>query len=305
MENAETALREARKRRITMEGYSVFNDGNYVYIPVGDSDVADFPVVDVEGRRNRRPETPQRTSGSFDVIGEIAIIKARDLDKAHRIASAIMARKGSIKSVYMDTGISGEYRLRNLVLVSGPEMRSTIHRENGVVLKVDLEKVYFSPRLATERLLLSGRVKDGERILDMFCGVGPFAITIARKRSAEIMAVDKNPSAIELLEENIRMNRLKGHITAAACDALSYAGKLSGMDRIIMNLPESSGEFLGAAIGAARKGGVINYYENLEVGNLGKRMREIMDLGLEIKAKREVHSLSRSERMYSLELIVS
>ena len=46
-------------------------------------------------------------------------------------------------------------------------------------------------------------VNEGEKILDMFCGIGPFPIVIAREKDVEITAVDINESAIKYLDENI------------------------------------------------------------------------------------------------------
>ena len=302
-ERASEVIRKVREKGLQARNYGVFNDGTYVYVPLeGEGSIWDSEVVDIEGRPEKRGETPVRVSGSFDAIGTIAVIKARDMEKASAMADSILKGGSGIRSVYMDTGISGEYRLRNLILVAGEENRTSLYRENGVTLKVDLEKVYFSPRLATERMILSKHVAEDEKILDMFCGVGPFSIVIARKQKCNIVALDKNPFAIELLRENIAMNRLAGTVIPVCGDASEYVKSISGMDRVIMNLPENSGSFLSLASGAVRRGGLINYYENLDVTSLEQRMEEIVGMGLEIVSKREVHTLSRTESMYSLEL---
>ena len=75
--------------------------------------------------------------------------------------------------------------------------------------KLDVKKVYFSPRLATERKRVADLVSDGEEILDMFAGVGPFPFVIAKEKSVDITAVDINEVAIQYLNENIKINKVK------------------------------------------------------------------------------------------------
>lgn len=56
------------------------------------------------------------------------------------------------------------------------------------------------------------QVADGERVLDMFAGIGPFSITIARYRRCSVTAVDINSDAIGLMRRNIEANRLLGRV---------------------------------------------------------------------------------------------
>ncbi|MCL4328573.1 MAG: class I SAM-dependent methyltransferase family protein [Candidatus Thermoplasmatota archaeon] len=301
--SANSVMASARRHGQRLMDFSVFSEGDFVYIPVkDDAQIEGIESVRTKGKQRESLARPQKVSGSFDAIGSIAIIKTKDRDSALRLAKSILEDNRGIRSVYMDTGISGEYRLRNLLLVSGEENRRAIHRENGVEMIVDLETVYFSPRLATERLLLSKKVKDGEKILDMFCGVGPFSLTIAKYHSCEVSAIDKNPTAIQLLNENIKHNRLIGTIHPILGDAAAVVPGMKGFDRILMNLPESSGDYLQLASSALKEGGLINYYENMKVENLEERMESMREEGFDLVSKRQVHSLSKTEFMFSLEL---
>ena len=75
-----------------------------------------------------------------------------------------------------------------------------------------MRKVYFSPRLATEREKITNQVNNGETIIDMFTGVGPFSIAIAHNKKVEIYAIDINPDAIHYLGKNIILNKIQGKI---------------------------------------------------------------------------------------------
>ena len=87
-------------------------------------------------------------------------------------------------------------------------------------MKLDVKNVYFSPRLATERKRVQELTNDGEEILDMFAGIGPFPIVIAKEKNVNITAVDINEHAIKYLNENIKLNKLapNAHITAICGD---------------------------------------------------------------------------------------
>jgi len=56
--------------------------------------------------------------------------------------------------------------------------------------------------LSTERIRIADQVKNGDKVVDMFAGIGPFSILIAKRFSeAEVIAVDKNPVAIKYLRK--------------------------------------------------------------------------------------------------------
>ena len=164
------------------------------------------------------------------------------------------------------SAIKGITRTREIKHVAGEEISETIHKEHGVRLKLDLKDVYFSPRLATERLRVAEQVHSNELILDMFAGVGPFPILIAKNKTVKIFAVDINPSAIEYMKENIYLNKLKGEIIPILGDINEVAKESFGkkglkFDRIIMNLPGTSFEFLDLAISLIKNNGILHYYE--------------------------------------------
>jgi tRNA (guanine37-N1)-methyltransferase len=199
---------------------------------------------------------------SFDVIGDIAIIDADDPD-ATRIAKALMEYRKSINVVLGAVGpVEGEFRTRQWVVLAGEHRTHTMHKEHGCRYNVDLAGAYFSARLGTERKRVADMVKPGQRVVDLFAGVGPFSILIGKSvPGASVVAVDKNPKAVKLLRENIRLNRLD-NVTAVEDDARLAAGTFKhSADHVIMNLPQSAREFLDCGILAAKNGGVVHFYD--------------------------------------------
>ena len=90
---------------------------------------------------------------SFDIFGEIAIVRIADDAQVHEkeIADALLLSHKNIKTVCVDMGVHGDFRIRELRIISGEDTFVSLHKENGMKFKADISKVYFSPRLATER----------------------------------------------------------------------------------------------------------------------------------------------------------
>ena len=122
--------------------------------------------------------------------------------------------------------------------------------------------VYKRQRLATERRRLSQQVADKEIIVDMFTGIGPFSISIAKEHTVKIYAIDINPDAYKYLKENIKLNKPEGTVIPLLGDVKEVLKGLNiKSDRIIMNLPGTAWSFLDIAIKSLKSGGVLHYYE--------------------------------------------
>lgn len=201
---------------------------------------------------------------SFDIIGDMVILEIPEEieDEKYLIADAAL-KFTRRKAIYRKgSKIKGVMRTRSLEFLAGSDQSQTIHTEYGSRFLLDVRKVYFSPRLATEREKIVGQVKDGELIVDLFAGVGPFSVSIARRRRVEIFAVDINPDAVYYLEKNVELNKLQGEVHPVLSDAREFLeDKKLKADRIIMNLPGTACNYLEDAINSLKRGGILNYYE--------------------------------------------
>lgn len=235
--------------------------GELADLPEG-SELTDFNFEPLE--KKPVPEDLLGFSPAYEVIGDIALLEDENLDTkiALKIANALLLTQPNIKSVVKPlTPVIGEFRIREFEVIAGESRTETIHREYGCRYKVDLSKAYFTPRLSTERSRILSRVKDGDTVVDMFAGVGPYSIMIAKsKKPAKVVAIDKNPDAVSYLKENISLNSVK-NIEAIEGDAREEAKRFAGTaDHVIMNLPHSAYEFLDSAVLLTRPGGIIHYY---------------------------------------------
>jgi tRNA (guanine37-N1)-methyltransferase len=204
---------------------------------------------------------------ALDVIGDIAIIEIPPELKTHEslIGEAILKAQKNVRTVLAKVGaVSGTYRLRAFKIIAGEQKTATIHKEYGCQYHVDIAKAYFSPRLSHEHNRVASLVQKDETVVDLFAGVGPFSVLIAKKNAdAKVYAVDINPEAIEFLKRNIRLNRVENRVIPILGDGRQVIEEtlLGVADRVIMNLPEKAMEFIDVACRAVKpSGGIVHYY---------------------------------------------
>jgi len=204
---------------------------------------------------------------ALDIIGDIAIVEILPELKAYEnlIGEAILKTHRNIRTVLAKAGaIGGTYRLREFTFIAGEHKTKTVYREFGCQYNVDIAKAYFSPRLSHEHERVASLVQSSETVVDLFAGVGPFSVLIAKKNpNVKVCAVDINPDAVELLKVNARANRVENRVFPILGDARQItATRLKGFaDRVIMNLPETAIEFIDAACQAIKpQGGIIHFY---------------------------------------------
>jgi tRNA (guanine37-N1)-methyltransferase len=242
-------------------------------------------------------EDSGRVSSGVDVIGDIAIVRLDGFSQREKkaIGESLLEQMKNVKVVTeQEGGIEGEYRLRKLVHVAGERRTLTVHRENGCAFRVDVEKTYFSPRLSTERLRVARATRPGERVLNMFAGVGPFSIVIAKKAGARVTSCEINGYAARLHEENDRLNKVQDYVTVVKEDAAILPEVLDpDFDKILLPHPTEADRFIPTALKLARKGGSIVYYRHLlgldekeAAASLRKELKELLPPGARARIRR-------------------
>ncbi len=224
-----------------------------------------------------------------ELIGGIAIMQDHDTAGA----AQILAARPSLHTVLCATsGVSGEYRTREFEVIAGLPTTRTEMIEYGHRFTLDLSTVYFSARLSSERQRILSVMRDRETVLDMFAGVGPFAITLAA-RAAYVVACDINPAAVLLMLENCARNRTKNVLPVLANAHHLPAVMHHQFDRIVMNLPLSGTAFLPDAFRLCRPGGTIHFYSL--VSKEGEHLGIVSELGGITVSERIVRSYSPAQ----------
>lgn len=211
-------------------------------------------------------EELKRVRRAFDIIGDIAIVEIDESlsEKRKMIAEAIMKVHRNVRVVCCKAGpVTGEERVRPVEVISGENRTETIHAENGCRFKLDVSKVFYTPRLANERMRIAKQVREGEVVADLFAGVGPYSILIAKLAKPRIVyAIDKNEFAYHYLLENIKLNKVEGRVRAFLGDCREVVERegIAEVDRAIMNLPKQADHFLDVAFKTVRSGGRVHFY---------------------------------------------
>lgn len=201
---------------------------------------------------------------SYDVVGDILIFSdfPKELKKKEKeVGNYLLKQIKNINIVAKKSkNYSGKYRTPKLKILAGSKRKETIHKESGILIKINPEKAYFSPRSGTERLRIAKLVKKEESILVMFSGVAPFPLIISKHSKAkEIYAIEINKHAHKYAKENIKLNKIK-NIKLFKGNVKKVLPKLNKFDRIIMPLPKNSEDYLNLALKHIKKDGKIHMY---------------------------------------------
>jgi 23S rRNA (uracil1939-C5)-methyltransferase len=102
--------------------------------------------------------------------------------------------------------------------------------------------------------VLSG-LSGAARVADLFCGLGTFALPIAR-HAERVLAADADVAAVAALKAAVAANRLDRRVTVAARDLFRdplTAAELSGLDAVVFDPPRAgaaaqAGEIAASAV---------------------------------------------------------
>ncbi|MCI4349691.1 MAG: methyltransferase domain-containing protein [Thermoplasmata archaeon] len=226
------------------------------------------------------PELQERLPSAYDVIGDIVVIRLPQelVPYAPAVGAALLGFVPGARLVGLDRGVHGPHRLRSLERIAGAGPWTTRYVENQLGLDVDLEHAYFSPRLSGEHARVARAVQQGETVLDLCCGIGPFSLTIARDgRARRIVAVDSNPEAIRLLEANARRLGIADRVEPHATRLEEFLPKSGRANRVVLNLPHEGIMYLPQVSELVEPGGVLHYFEIAERERPDRRAADLIN----------------------------
>lgn len=133
-----------------------------------------------------------------------------------------------------------------------------IHREFGISFCIDPSKVMFSQGNRTEKMRVAALTREGERVADLYAGIGYFTLPVARAGGI-VHAMEINPVAFGYLQKNIVLNQLSDRIEARCGDCRDL---LSGVyDRVIMGHFDSA-TILYQALSHVHPGSVLHVHSS-------------------------------------------
>ncbi|MFC7018531.1 MULTISPECIES: class I SAM-dependent methyltransferase [Haloarcula] len=203
-----------------------------------------------------------RAPSSWAVVGSVVLVDVGDAPRPEELGQALLALHGEADTVLARGGISGAHREPDVEVVAGEGDTETVHTEHGTQYGLDLAEVMFSPGNKAERARMGEVVSEGERVLDMFAGIGYFTLPMARA-GAQVTAVERNPTAFRYLIENLVRNGVDDRVQPYRADCRAVVaglGETETVDRVMMGYYEAH-EYLDSALAALRSGGVVHMHE--------------------------------------------
>lgn len=193
---------------------------------------------------------------SFEIIGHVAMLNLRPVHLPYKylIGKAILDTSRQIKTVANKYDkLKNVFRTPALELIAGELNYETVVIEESVRLFLNVEQVYFCSRLHYERSRVLQEVKPKSTIVDVFCGIGPFAVRAAKEKSCRVWANDLNPECFKYLQVNIKKNKLDKLVDPYCMDGRDFislafekvaSGEIPVIDHFYMNLPALAIDFL-------------------------------------------------------------
>jgi len=280
------------EEQLRSEGFDIVECGHY---PRGKESpqarimrsLADLP-------HNVQKELPMK----WEYVGDIVIIRTNVPDAYKERIGKVYSEELSAKTVCIDgSGVSGEFRRPSMEVIFGSDTVST-RLENGIRYRFDVTKVMFSSGNIDERERMRHLDCRDETVVDMFAGIGYFALPIAKFTGAsKVIACEKNPDSFEFLKKNIDLNGLD-NVEAVLSDNRDLEGK-NFADRIVMGYVQRTSEFLDKALDMIKDGGIIHYHDTFYVNEYQERINDILSkCDHEILGIREVKSFAPSVSHY-------
>ncbi|WP_458187774.1 class I SAM-dependent methyltransferase [Haladaptatus sp. NG-WS-4] len=240
------------------------------------------PVIDVVEQANPERRLPDlesylsadgwsddelaRVPKSWAVVGSVVLVQFGDCTRQAEVGEALLSLHGEAETVLARGGISGEHREPDVTVVAGSGDTETIHTEHGTQYALDLRSMMFAPGNQRERVRMGELVEPGERVLDMFAGIGYFTLPMARA-GAQVTAVERNPTAFRFLLENAVLNDVTDRIDAYRADCRDVD---ASAERVLMGYYDAH-EYLDTALAALEPGGVVHLHETTPENRLWER----------------------------------
>lgn len=247
----------------------------------------------------------REAKGTGQVMAAL-VTAAPEVPRLRALAERLMTAVPEIVSVVhaVNPGVSDGAPLSGMTVVAGqPHIHEVLA---GLTFRIGLETFFQTNTAQAERLV--GAVETyaglggGETVLDLYCGVGTFALALAR-RAARVYGIEIVPAAIDAARENASLNRLAntefaaGDVRRLLPDTVARTGP---PDVLVLDPPRSgAGSRVMRKIAAAGAARII--YVSCNPTTLAPDLRDLVAAGYVI---RRAQPLDLFPHTYHVECVV-
>jgi tRNA wybutosine-synthesizing protein 2 len=199
----------------------------------------------------------------YDVIGHVVLLQTESDDSRYlsALGKATLEFEKRARSVVVRTGpTTGITRTPSYRLIAGDSVTETIHNEDGVLFKLDPLVITFSGGNLGERIRVRNQVRPREVVVDMFAGVGQFALHAALQEDVQVMAIEISDSAFHYLVENVRLNSFEDKVNPVLGDCRKVHPERVA-DRVYLGFLHDTVDYLPQSLETLRdSGGAIHMH---------------------------------------------
>jgi len=249
-----------------------FVAGDTAYVPVRDG----FPFSSI------LPDPHQYRGRGYTMLGTVAVFHGREVPGEDDVRAVLEWRHPT--AVLWIPACDGQRRKPRAHVLAGTP-GEVAHKECGITYFFDPSCTMFSAGNRGEKERLRKMVRPGERVADMFAGIGYFSLPVARE-GARVHAMEIDPVAFSCLAKNIGVNGVADRVVPELGDCRFC---LSGTyDRVIMGHFDSC-QYLEHALSHVHEGSVLHVHT---AGDASGRIEETLS-GKGVRATVETHRVKK------------
>jgi tRNA wybutosine-synthesizing protein 2 len=161
--------------------------------------------------------------------------------------------------------VEGELRRPRAEVLLGSETETEVV-EHGVRFRFDAARVLFAIGNKTERARAGVVTQPGETVIDLFAGIGYFAVPAAKVGgAARVIAVDRNPVSIRYLHENAQLNGVQDRVEPLLGDNREVDLPAGSADRVFLGYLPSALPWVERALPLLRpQGGTLHVHTTVD-----------------------------------------
>ena len=218
------------------------------------------------------PELRQEIPDSWEYYGDLLLVPGRSFrnpiweDSLPEILDLICQLFGVSRVARKNFVVDDDFRSPKTDMMRGSCSSSLVSRkENGITYHFDITKSMFCVGNISEKLRISRFDCQGETVVDLFAGIGYFALPyLVHAKADHVIACEWNPASVEALRLNLQYNGVAERCTVLLGDNREVCPHNIAHRVNLGLIPHSSLSWRTACQALRETGGILHVHGNVE-----------------------------------------